>query len=176
MAFVVEDGTGTVPTANSYASVAEFKAYWDDRDFNYTGFSDTLIQHALIKATQYIEWRFRHRFRGIRSVYSPTPQPLSFPRLCLWVFCVLVTGVPDGVKQATSEYAKRVLTTNPDLQPDPGGYDATGQLIGITIVKVGPIEKHTTYEAGTGPVVREYPYADGLLADFIYCADGVVRA
>ena len=180
MALILEDGTGLVPTANSYVSRAEFFLYWADRfdaAFDPTSLAFPLlsIDRALIKATDYIEMRFRNRFKGFRLVYSPDPQPLSFPRAYLYVRCLPVLGVPKDLKAATCEYAKRILLNPAGLLPDPGGYDATGQLIVSNRRKVGPIEVDVTYEAGSSDAIRSYPVADRLLSDYVVCSDGCIR-
>lgn len=173
MAFVVEDGTGEDPLANSYASVAEFKVYWDDRGFNYTIYSpDAALERALVKATDFIERKYRRSFVGCRLL---SDQPLSWPRAYAWLYGAPLEGVPVLVKQATFEYAKIELTTPGGLAPNPAGYDATGQLVNATVKKVGPIEIHQKYEAGSGAAFRSYPYADGLLSELVTGAGGVVR-
>lgn len=174
MAFLVEDGTGEVVGANSYASVLEFKTYWDDRGFDYTIFApDAQVERALVRATDFIELKYRLQFKGRRLVLSPL-QPLSFPRYGLYAYCTPVEGIPDALKAATHEYAKRALTG--ELVPDPGGFDATGQVIEATKVKVGPIEKEQRYQAGSGAILRDYPAADNLLTEYLYTPGGVIRA
>lgn len=168
MSFVVEPGDGTDPLANSYTSLAEFKAYFDDRGFAYSPtYSDSQIQQALIQATDYIDLMFDTRFKGFRLVQSPE-QPLSFPRAYLVVRGQYVTGIPADLKNAASEYAKIVLTTGQPLAPNPGGFDTTGQILQASIQKVGPIEIHATYESGSGSTRRSYPVPDGLLAQYMY--------
>lgn len=174
MSFIVEDGTGLVAGANSYTSVAEFKAYFDSRGFDYSSYNDTRIQQALVQGTDYIELRFHTRFKGCRLIQDPE-QPLSFPRFNLFVRYLEVLGIPANLKNATSEYAKQVLVTGLPLAPTPAGYDSTGQIIQQSTQKVGPIEVSATYEAGSGGTVRLYPAADGLLVDYVYPSDGVVR-
>lgn len=168
MAFVVEDGTGTNLNANSYTSLAEFKAYFDDRGFAYSPtYSDSQIQQALIQATDYIDLMFDTRFKGCRLVQDPE-QPLSFPRYYLVVRWQYVTGIPADLKNAASEYAKIVLTTGQPLAPNPGGFDTTGQIIQASVQKVGPIEIHATYETGSGSTRRSYPVPDRLLEQYMY--------
>jgi len=172
--FVVEDGTGEDPDANSYASVADFKAYWDDRGFNYTIYSpDSVIQRALIKATDFIERKYGRNFLGCRLL--GLTQPLSWPRAYVYLHGSVVEGLPIQLVRATHEYAKIALESPEGLAPNPGGYDATRQIVNTTIVKVGPVEKHQKYEAGSGANLRTYPYADGLLAELISGSGGVVR-
>lgn len=85
MTLVVEDGTG-VAGANSYESLASFKSYHDDRANSYAGSDDAAIEAALIRATQYIDRRWRTKFLQAclypssiysRSVLSLTALPLD---------------------------------------------------------------------------------------------------
>lgn len=174
MAFLPEDGTGTEPLANSYCSVAQFKAYWDETgQFDYTKFSpDVLIERALVVATRYIETKYRNRFRGFRLLCD---QPLSFPRAYLFLYGQLLTGVPVLVIQATCEYARKQLELPFGLAPDPSVDASTGQIITESHVKVGPIEKTQTMEAGSGFTLRSYPYADSLLCPLSFDVGGVIR-
>lgn len=176
MAFVVEDGTGTVLTANSYTSVAEFKAYFDDRGFAYSPtYTDSQIEKALVQSTDYIDLMFDSRFRGERLVQDPE-QPLSFPRYNLFLRKVAVEGIPADLKNAASEYAKVVLTTGQPLSPNPSGFDTTGQVLQESIKKVGPIEVHAKYETGSGATRRSYPVPDRLVEQYCYSvSDQVIR-
>lgn len=169
MSFTVEDGTGTNPLANSYTSLAEFKAYFDDRGFAYSPtYSDAQIQQALVQATDYIDLMFEPRFKGYRLVQTPTEQPLAFPRTNLWVRCIYVSGIPADLKNAASEYAKIVLTTGASLSPTPAAQDSTGQILQASVQKVGPIEIHATYESGSGATRRDYPIPDRMLEQYMY--------
>ena len=168
MAFTVEDETG-LPEANAYVTVAEFKAYWDDRGFDYSSFTDPDdFQVAIIKATDYIENRFRTRFKGSREFED---QSLSFPRLRLYdEDGRLVTGLPIRLKHATSEYTKRALSA--ELSPD-FVTDDTGQRVVRKKEVVGPIEEETQYvEAGGIAIYRPYPTADALLEEYIIASGG----
>lgn len=167
--FVLEDGTG-LSGSNSYASVAEWKAYWTDRAFDFSAFTDPNIQVALIKATDYIDTNFRNRFLGSFKVST---QALAWPRLNVYLHCIAQTGVPINVKRATYEYAKRALTV--ELLPDPQDTDATGQVVGISRKKVGPIEIETTYASVGALSFHSYPAADKWLVDLMFSVDGVVR-
>ena len=91
MTFTVEDETG-LEDANAYITIDEFEAYWDDRGYNSSAVSDGNKQIAIIKATDYIENRFRECFKGVPEF---TIQALSFPRLCLYDKAGrLVSGLP----------------------------------------------------------------------------------
>jgi hypothetical protein len=163
---VLEDGTGEDPTANSYASVAEFTAYFTDRGFDYTTFTPGAIERSLISATDYIDLNNKRWFKGHPV---DVDQPLAFPRECCYIDLGggayrVAEGVPPELKRATFEYAKRVLTSEDgDLMPDPADKDETGQTLLYSFEKIGPIETKIDYVPGTGAEVRSYPYADKLL-------------
>lgn len=175
MAFVVEDGTGTVEGANSYVSVEEFQTYWTDRGFDHTVFSTAAIQIALIKSTDYIDLNNYYYFKGY---ILEEDQPLAFPRQDLYVGCKLIEGIPEELKRATFEYAKRVLEGdggNGDLQPDGEDRDESGAIIVKQFEKIGPIETETEYLAGTASEVRSYPSADKYLLPFLRGTNGSIR-
>lgn len=83
MAFIVEDGTGK-KGATSYATVAYFRAYMADRGIDVTTWTDAEVQACLIKATDYIDTRWRSSLLGqrqydeglySRSVFTLTDLP-----------------------------------------------------------------------------------------------------
>lgn len=172
MTFTVEDETG-LEDANAYITIEEFEAYWDDRGYDSSGVTDPNKRIAIIKATDYIENRFRTMFKGIPEFEI---QALSFPRLNLYDNAGrLVSGLPVRLKSATAEYAKRALTS--DLVSDPT-VDATGFNVTRKRTKVGPIEKETEYaNAGNPTTFKPYPSADKLLQEYIVLSGGrTVRA
>lgn len=159
MSFVVEDGSGTNPAANSYVSVAEFRNFWADHGFDTVPFTDSQVQVALMQTTEYLEQRFALVWYGAQLL--PGTQPLSWPRQCIWIDCALLPPIPNQLKKAVFEYAKRQVGGK-DLLPDPTNLDATGQPIKSSTVKVGPIEKTVAY-ANTGLLILELPSADFYL-------------
>ncbi len=171
MAFTVEDNTG-LETANAYITVAYFDDYWTDRGADYSATTDAAKQVAIIKATDYVENRYRKRFKG--SIEFPA-QALSFPRLGLYdENGTLVEGIPARLKNAISEYAKRALTA--ELLSDPT-VDDTGQRIVRKREKIGPIDEETQYvEAGGVSLFKPYPAADLLLQSYITAGGGTMRA
>ena len=173
MAFLVEDGTGTVADATSYTTVQEWKDYWVDRGFDFSAYTDTDIEVALIKATAYIELQYRSRFLGYRLL---TTQALSFPRVGIYIDCVPQEGVPLYLKYATFEYAKRTLAEDFELLPDPAESDSTGMIIQESKVQVGPIRRDTVYASVGAETTIRYPAADKWLYDFITSYGGVIRA
>ena len=110
MAFIVEDGTGTL-AATSYIDITFFDAYWTDRgNEDAVGASVSEKQVALILATDYID--ATRRFLGFRAV--PETQTLEWPREG-----VITRGrddiienniVPVAVQKATAEVASFALS------------------------------------------------------------------
>jgi hypothetical protein len=171
VAFVVEDGTG-LSNSNSYCSVVEFQAYWTDRGFDYSAYTDGQIEKALVRATDHIELTYRAFFRGVREVDD---QALSFPRALLYVELVEVEGVPDNLKRATHEYAKRALTV--DLDPDLADTATAGGAVLLSETKkVGPIETRRTFQAGGGRLLALYRGADMWLTEYLYGSGTRIRA
>jgi len=173
MALVVEDGTGTDPAANSYASVQEWKSYWVERGYDFSAYTDSQISVALIKATFYIEVTFRNQFYGFPLLVD---QPLCWPRVGVYVNGVYVEGIHINLKRATFEYAKRALPATADLLPDPADTDATGQIVKRKRTEVGPIKKEIEYAGSGAPLMKRYPAADKWLEDFKPSGGGTIRA
>ena len=81
MAIVIEDGTvlGGSPPPNSYATIAQFKAFYSDRGNDTLGVDtdNVEIEAALIKATDYMAQRLRMLWKGSRVAAF---QSLDWPR------------------------------------------------------------------------------------------------
>lgn len=170
MAFVVEDGTG-LSAATSYVSVAEFKSYHGDRGNLIEACRDTDIEKALIRATDYVEARWRHRFKGRRLAGD---QALSFPRIGLFdEEFRLVEGLPARLKSATHEYGLRALSGS--LLPDPTT-DASSLRVRRQKRRVGPIETETEYQQDPERLLKPYPAADRLLRGYVIAAGEVIRS
>ncbi len=177
MTFVVEDGTGTVATANSYISLVEFAAYWLDRGVDVAliagiTYTSTQQQTALVRGTDYIDLVFGPRFGGYRLLFD---QPLEFPRQCLYAtgdpFLTPVTGIPEKLKKATAEYGMRAMTGNGDLLPDPV-MDETGLQVQSLFEKVGPIEERRVFLGSSVRTILPYPKADAYLESYISGTQG----
>jgi hypothetical protein len=169
MALIIEDGS-IVEDANSYISVAEFKAYHDARGIEYDTFTDDQIEYAIIKAMDYIHLRWGSKFKGR---IKDAAQQLDFPRVRLYDSNGrLVDNIPGKLKDATSEYSMRALTE--ELIPDPA-FNTAGLSLKRTREKIGPIEEETEYNPGSVAIYRKFTKADLLLAEFINSASGVIR-
>lgn len=176
MTFIVEDGTG-VADANSYTDVAFADAYFTDRaNTTWSTATTSDKEIALIKATDYMELRFRDRWKGN---LAPEATTLSFPRQYFYdrkgqQIDFTADGIPIDIQKATAEYALRALSSS--LLPDPT-VSESGQAIKRTFDKVGPIETEIEYEGGASrpDLIRPYPTADRLLLFWIAGTGGVIR-
>lgn len=161
MAFTVQSDP-IVAGANSYASVADMKTYWDDRGVVLADdYADALIEDALVKATQYVDVRFGLQFVGYPKYAGQTTQ---WPRESAWdVRGDQLTGIPTPLKWAVFEYAYRALSA--ELMADPER-DATGQVVRGKDETVGPIRERTDYQVYLGFQLPQYPLADGILTQW----------
>lgn len=101
-------------------------------------------------------------------------QTLEFPRASLFdQDGQRVIGIPVRLKQAAAEYAVRAIGSA--LYRDPT-IDDTGRTVTEKFEKVGPIEERTVYEEGAAlsQLIKPYPSADRLLADYVR-PSGAVR-
>jgi hypothetical protein len=154
MAFVVQ-GDEPVDNANSYVSVAYFRSYHADRGQDVTGYSDTLVEYALVKAAQYLDVRFE--YVGERKLST---QDLEWPRNFAYDDRNnFVTGLPLAVKKATCEYALRALTTV--LLPDPS--QTPDGVVKSKTEQVGPLVEKTEFAWQVGDEMPSYPLADQIL-------------
>lgn len=156
MAFTVQNDQGTVAGANAYVTVAEFKAYHTDRGNSWSTATDTAIEQGIVKATDYLDYRFRY-VGNLLNIDQTTEWPRvgAFNRSRF-----LVAGIPDEIKQACSEYALRALSA--ELNPDPER-DASGRTVQSKSEAVGPISESVTYVAGAVLQMPAYPAADRRL-------------
>lgn len=165
MAFVAEDGTG-LANANSFVTVAGSNAYFVDRaNAIWEATDDDVKQSALVRATDYINNRFR--FKGEKFLDA---QALEFPRLYIGVSGA---QMPEKLKRATYEYALRAISAA--LAPDPVA-DDRGLQVQSKTEKVGPLEESTVYkDGGQVALFRSYPEADMLLRDLVLASNRVIR-
>lgn len=164
MPITVDADSGST-TANAYAPVATVDAYHAMRGNSYwANISDADVKAAaVIRATFYIEKRFKTQFKGYKQSAS---QSLSWPRLNAfdnsgWPF----SDIPPDLINAMAEYALRAVLYNtlaPDVTratpsqdmtaTDPNAAAANDLIIGPVrqkVEKIGPIEESTTYDSYT---------------------------
>lgn len=97
MALVVEDGS-VVSGANSYVTLAEFKAWADSRAISYSD-TDATVEAQILRAMDYIE---RLQFIGNKANEN---QPLQWPRTEALIdgYYADATEIPTPVKIAVYE-------------------------------------------------------------------------
>lgn len=197
MAFVVEDGDG-LELANAYVAVAFVDTYHEDRGrTDWAGFSTAIKEDSIVRATDYIEWRFGTKFRGTRRGQS---QGLEWPRISAFdnddfLYNNPLDAVPRQLQKATAEYAliaarQGELAPNPPLPTGDETLDgtastATENTSGIVTAKrerVGPLEEETKYadltSAGSsqagGRTAQSFMNSDFYLPEYPR-ADGWIR-
>lgn len=158
MSIVAEDGTG-LSNANSYASYADWTAYWADRGAAPSSVQAD-VEQALVRATDYLG--LRYTWIGQRALQT---QALDWPRVCAYAvpaggYSAPIEGVPPEVVRATVELAQRALAG--ELAPDPV-VDTTGQPVVGSRKKIGPIEVETTFGGGGATFTKRFPAVDELL-------------
>jgi hypothetical protein len=158
MALIVEDGTG-LSTAESYTSVVAFKAYADAHGHAYAGKSDTQIEQALRRATQWIDATYSVRFNGNRINAT---QALMWPMSGLidrGGYAIASDAVPRQIVSATAEAGARELATPQSLSPD---------VVPGEVVKREKFDKiEFEYAIGSGGasvMAPELMVIDGILA------------
>lgn len=151
MPLTVENGTG-LTNADSYVSVADFKAYCDGRGYSYTGITDAVLEQKLRLATDYVDTIFR--YKGVRLVNG---QSREFPRSTLIDDSGYeVTGLPARVVRATCELAFKATSEDLYVDLDRGGR--------VTSESVGPISVSYAPDAPAGKTFR---FAENLLKPYI---------
>lgn len=187
MAFVVEDGTG-LPTANSYASEADFVAYFADegRDISDAGgvFTQALREAALVRATRYMETRFNYvGFKRSDDQNLAWPRIVDYPDPDGFEF----DDVPIKLQRATFIYALEALygelypagvSGAPSVAPATGGTVLAAPLRRVS-KQVGQLNKTVEYAIGTSGytgVLRPIPAADLMLRRLVTKCRETVRA
>ena len=165
--FEVEDGSGN-PDANAYVSIEYVLQYHEDRKNDYwvsgAGVTDADREAAIVRASFYIDKRFRQRFRGFRL---QSDQALAWPRSGAFDDDgYQFDPIPKQLARACAEYALRALlyqTLAPDpLRPVPNQDMETGEQGTEVItgqvkskrVQVGPVSESTTYESAMDVIAK----------------------
>lgn len=164
MAFTVEDGTN-VSGANAYVTVAAADSYNTDHemDTDWSGAGDAAKQKAIRLATQYLDLRFRHRWRGRR--YNDD-QALDWPRTAFTDydgFTIDAESIPTVLKNACTELAIRVVKGD-DLFP-------VNENPGLKSHAIHNASTGTTkvFEGGSvGNNVKEYPVVDAMISELVH--------
>lgn len=164
----VTHGVGTVANTSATAAAGPGDTLVAEADAKGTPGNDVVVSTTVVGAV----WSSATLLGGGDI---PVPQPLSFPRLNLLDRDgVVVHGIPSKLRQATSEYAVRALSST--LLPDPT-IDDTGRAVVEKEEQVGPIKERTRYEdhGSVSQLLRPYPAADRLLSEYVLSGGRVYR-
>lgn len=149
MTLVVETGAG-LANAEAYLSAADFAAYWAKRNVDVTDFDAEVIDAALLQATQFIDVSFDWAGDALTAA-----QRLEWPRSGITWRGHAVSGVPQPVRDACAELARRALAE--PLMPD---VDRSNR---IKSESVGPVS--VTY-ADDAPETKAFRVVERMLAPF----------
>lgn len=159
MALVAEDGTGKAD-AESYLTLAAFKAYCDARGLDYSGKTDPQIEQALRIATAYLDNVYGPAFSGERL--NGRDQALEWPRNGATDKAgaeIDAASLPPEITSAAAEAAYRQLTVTGGLAPDA----KPGSPV-LKRIKAGSTELEY---ALSGASVTTFPAIDNALSRLI---------
>jgi hypothetical protein len=180
--------------ANAYIDIPYFKSYHNSRGNVFGTPSDTALQNAIVKATDYLDQKYR--YKGIKRIqtlgndpgvdigfldpwifpfaFGGTPfltpststQTTEWPRTGVVDFSGdTLRGIPKALKAACAELAFRSLNGTA-LQPDyDGTVVANGAVVESLTEDVGPIRTTTTYDTKLGlGFFASFPQIDRMLS------------
>jgi hypothetical protein len=174
MALEVEDGTGKAD-ANSYVSVAEYRAYAQARGVSLP-VADAQVEVQLIQAMDYVE-SFRAKYQGRKTwprpgmdVSHPDAQALQWPRTGVTIDCgynLPDNVIPQELKQVQMQAALEV-NTGLSLMPS-----SDGRVVKKEKVDVIETEYMTADETGNDRVgVPSFPLLEALLEPLFNACGG----
>jgi hypothetical protein len=151
--FVVETGTGGT-TSTSYATVAQFKQYWENRGVTYSD-ADATIEAWLNMATAFIDG---YNFEGNPLSQN---QALEWPRYDVTdKLGYVITGIPTALINAVCYMA---------AEAKKGPLDQPGE--GVKSVTYGPVSKSYSRTQGD----KEYKAVEKMLKYFLVTGNQLVR-
>jgi len=142
MPIVIEDGSN-VTGANSYVTIAEFKAYALDRGITVSS-TDAQISAFLILSKDYLE-SFRSNYKGEKT-YSD--QALQWPRTYVYI---------DGYEQPYDEIPELLKSAQSQLSLDQfNGIELQATETGkfVIVQQVGPIRREFSEQLRTSGTPR----------------------
>jgi hypothetical protein len=160
MAFEAQDPDVPTSTANGYVSVAYFKTYCDDRGISYAALSDTEIQQAIVRATDYMDGRWTYggyRYDGDQSTEVPRREVYDKEGYS-------IDGIPDDFKKACCEYAQIDSIGGLVLMPNSQDNTLPG-VVSYLRAQVDVVEKETRYNTNKGTLAGRplWPLADSMV-------------
>ncbi len=175
MTLEVEDGTGKAD-ANSYVSVAEYRAYAQARGVSLP-VDDAQVEAQLTQAMDYVE-SFRAKYQGRKTwprpgmdVSHPHAQALQWPRTGVTIDCdydLPDNVIPQELKQAQMQAA---LEVNAGLSLMPS---SDGRVVKKEKVDVIETEYMTAQDMGGDAVVgvASFPLLEALLEPLFNACGG----
>lgn len=169
MALIVETGSGTDPTANSYASLAEAQTYLTNSgragSAAWSNLSSAQRSEYLVLAAQYMVARWNGRWMGDVAYED---QPLDWPRVGAFKKsgnAFQSTEVPTEVKNAQIEYAYAEASNPGSLFPTIQYDDTARPLVSIRERVEGAVSEERQFsDRVTSPTRwRVFPVADALI-------------
>jgi hypothetical protein len=157
MALIVEDGT-RVPGANSYVSLADFKAWADARGITYG--SDATVEQQILRAMDYIEGL---HFVGFKETET---QSLQWPRVNVVIdgFGLDASTIPAELKVSVYEATKVEIDGDSKIAP------VDRQVISETVDSIS-----ITYKDNAG-TQRNTPALTSALRKLVQAPTAVLRA
>lgn len=158
MPLVIEDGTG-IAGANSYVTLAEYRAYGEARGIVVSADDDVATQQ-LIKGVDWLEAQSA-RYKGQKTYAT---QDLQFPRDGVDVYGTFIGNnvIPKNVKAAQMQLGIEI-SQGVDLFPT-----RTGAF--LKRKKIGPIEREWSETIGDrGPLM---PAVEALLSPLLLTNGG----
>lgn len=147
MPLIVEDGTAKTD-ADAFVSLAAFKVYCDTRGTDYSAYSDTALEQAIVRATDYLSEGFS--WKGYKVKPRGTTggeQALAWPRYNATDrngHSVESDSVPWEVEQATSVVAIAEMASPGVMAPTYAPSERVARE------KIGPLEVEY-YVSDTSP-------------------------
>ena len=137
MALIIEDGS-IVADANSYITLAEYRAYGEARGLTITT-DDALAEQQLIRSMDHI-LTYEGDFQGYRV---SDVQTLSFPRSPVYVYGVDQSDIiPENLKNGQARFAYDAASS--DLLVNSDGRE-------VIETAVGPLKKKYNPSGTTNP-------------------------
>lgn len=154
MALTIEDGSG-VAGANSYATVAEARAYATTRGLSLP-VADADVEKALVLACDKIE---TYRYKGNKTDEA---NSLEWPRAGVYIGAseteLANDEIPDRLKMAQSQFAVE-SAAGASLQPTGTGREVIRTKVDVIETEYAP--------RGSGSVTPQFNKAEALLAPLL---------
>lgn len=163
MTLIAQNDLGNVADANSYVSLDYYVNYFAALNVALDDNDDEVLEANLIRATRYMDSRFK--FRGYKSLARE--QTTQWPRVgVIDREGYSVAGVPFEIKNALCEYAYKDLLGQLTNEPVT---DANGRPIVEVSTSVGPLSETIKYAQASGdyPSYRPHQIIDGMLSGLL---------